>query len=84
MASWLSSTDISHHSLLPDIPLLCLFTANSNPHPGITPQSLNSNSQQLHHLGDSLAYLGFVWLWQELSDSHSIYAATDQVVHSQP
>ena len=25
-----------------------------------------------------------MWLWQELSDSHSIWAATDQLFHSQP
>ena len=28
--------------------------------------------QVKHHLGDLHAYLGYVWLWQELSDSHSI------------
>ena len=72
MAAWLSSRDISHHNLLPDIPSICLFTDNSNPHPGIAPQSLNSIFQPLHHLDDLHAYLGYVWLWQELSDSHSI------------
>ena len=72
MAAWLSSTDISHHNPLPDIPSICLFTESSKPHPGIGPQSLNSNFQPLHHLGDWHAYLGYVWLWQKLSDSHSI------------
>ena len=31
MAAWLSSTGISHHSLLPHIPLIHLSTVNSNP-----------------------------------------------------
>ena len=44
MASWLSSTGISHHSLLFHIPLIHLSTANSSPHPGIAQQSINSSS----------------------------------------
>ena len=51
MASWLSFTGISHHNLLPHSPLIHLFTVNSNHHPGISPQSLNSSSQPLHLLG---------------------------------
>ena len=47
MAAWLSSTSTSHHNLLPHIPLICLSTVNSRPHPGIAPQSLNSSSQLL-------------------------------------
>ena len=47
MASWLSSTGISHHNLLPHIPSISLSTANSSPHPGIAQQSLNSSSQLL-------------------------------------
>ena len=47
MAAWLSSTGISHHSLLPHIPSICLSTVNSSPRPGIAPQSLNSSSQLL-------------------------------------
>ena len=62
---WLSSTGTSHHNLLPHIPLICLSTVNSSPCPGIAPQSLNSSFQPLCHLG-------YVWLWQGLSDSHSI------------
>ena len=59
------STGISHHSLLPDIPSICLSLVNSSPHPRIAPQSLNSSSQLLHPLG-------YLWLRQGLSDSHSI------------
>ena len=44
---------------------------NSSPHLGITPQSLNSSSQPLGLPGDLCLYLGYVWLWQGLSDSHS-------------
>ena len=47
MASWLSSTGISHHNLLPHIPSISLSTANSSPHPGIAQQPLNSSSQLL-------------------------------------
>ena len=47
MASWLSSTGISHDNLLPHIPWICLSAVNSNPCPGIAPKSLNSSSQQL-------------------------------------
>ena len=58
----LSSIGISHHNLLPHMPSICLSAVNSSPHLGIDPQSLNSSSQTLHHLG-------CVWLWQGLSDS---------------
>ena len=44
MAAWLFSTGISHHSLLPHIPRICLSVVNSSPHQGTSPQSLNSNS----------------------------------------
>ena len=47
MTAWLSSTGISHHDLLPHIPLICLSTDNSSP-----PQSLNSSSQLLRLPGD--------------------------------
>ena len=47
-AARLSSTSISHHNLLPHIPLICLSMVNSSPHPGIAAQSLNSSSQLLH------------------------------------
>ena len=50
-AAWLSSTGISHHSLLPHVPS-CLPTVNSRPRPGIAPQSLCSSSQLLWLLGD--------------------------------
>ena len=64
MAARLFSMGISHHSLLPQVPSICLSAVKSSPHPGIAPQSLNSSS---HPLCD----LGYVWLQQGLSDSHS-------------
>ena len=72
MAVQFSSTNISHHSLLPHIPLMCLSTVNSSPRPGIAPQSLRSSFQPLHLPGDLHPCLGYVWLRQALSDSHSI------------
>jgi len=72
MAAWLSFTGISPHNLLPQIPSICLSMMNSNPRPGIAPQSLNSSSQLLHLPGDLCSFLEYVWLQQELSDSHSI------------
>ena len=45
LAAWLSSTGISHHNPLPQVPSVRLSTVNSSPHPGIAPQSLNSSSQ---------------------------------------
>ena len=41
MVTWLSSTCISRHDLLPHIPSPCVSAVNSSPHPGIAPQSLN-------------------------------------------
>ena len=58
MAAWLFSTGISHHSLLPHIPLIRLSAVNSSPHPGIAPQSLNDSSQQLHLPGHLLPAWG--------------------------
>ena len=72
MAARLSSTGISHHDLLPHIPLICLSAVNSSPHLAIAPQSLNSNSQPLSLPGDVCPCLAYVWLQQGLSDSHSI------------
>ena len=68
----LFSTGISYHSLLSHISSIRLSAVNSSPRPGITPQSLNSSSQPLHLPGDLYPCLGCVWLWQGLSDSHSI------------
>ena len=45
---------------------------------------LNSSTQLQHLLKDQHPCPGYVWLQQGLSDSHSIYAATDQLFHSQP
>ena len=45
VAPWLSSTGISHHDLLPHIPLIHVSAVNSSPHTGIAPQSLNSSSK---------------------------------------
>ena len=52
MAAQLSSIGISHHNLSPPLPLICLFTVNSSPHPGITPHSPNASSKPLHLPGD--------------------------------
>ena len=76
MAALLSSTGIFHHNLLPHIPSICPSTVNSSPRPGIAPQSLNSSFQLLPLPGDLCPCTGYVWLWQGLSDSHSIKAAT--------
>ena len=51
MAARLSSTGISHYSLLPHIPSIRLSTVNSSPRPEIAPQPLNSSSQPLHLQG---------------------------------
>ena len=66
IAAWLSSTGICYHSLLPHIPLICLSSINSSPHPGIAPQSLNSSSQPLHLPGDLCSSMVYLWLWQGL------------------
>ena len=62
MASWLSSTGISHHDLLPHIPSVCLSTVNSSPRTGIGPQSLNTSSQPLPLPGNLHSYPAYVWL----------------------
>ena len=72
MAAWLSSTSIFHQDLLPHISSVCPSAFNSSPHPGIAPQSLNSSSQPLHLPGVQCSCMDCVWLWQGLSDSHSI------------
>ena len=72
VAAWLSSTDISHHNLLPQVPSVHLSTVNSSPRPGIAPHSPNSSSQLLCLLGDLHPCLGYAWLQQGLSDFHSI------------
>ena len=72
MAAWLSSTDISHHNLLPQVPSVHLSTVNSRPCPGIVPQSVCFSCQLLCLLGDLHPCLGWVWLQQGLSDSHYI------------
>ena len=51
---------------------ICLSTVNSSPSPGTAPQSLKSSSKLLHLPGDLCPCQGYVWLWQGLSDSHSI------------
>lgn len=60
------------------------LSLHSSPCPGIAPQYLSSSSQPLHLLGDLHPCPGCVWLQQELSDYHSIQAATDQLLHTQP
>ena len=72
MCARLSPTGISHHNLLPHFPWICLSAVNSSPHPGIAPQSLNFSSKPLHLPGDLCLCPSYVWLWQGLSDSHSI------------
>ena len=65
-AAWLSSTDISHHSLLPHTPSIRLSTVNSSPCLVVAPQSLNSSSQLLHLPGDLRPCPEYVWLQQGL------------------
>ena len=72
MAAGLSSTSISHHDLLPHIPSIRLSTVSGSPHPGITPQSLNSSSQPPRPPGDPRPRPGDAWLPQGLSDSRSV------------
>ena len=72
LAAGLSSTGISHHSLLPHIPSIHLSAVNSSPRPGIAPRSLNSSSQPLCLPGDLCPCPGCVCLRQGLSDSHCI------------
>ena len=72
LAAGLSATGISHHSLLPHSPSICLSAVNSSPPPGIAPQSLNSSSQPLHLPGDQRFCQAYLWLQQGLSSSHSI------------
>ena len=50
MAAQLSSTGVSHHSLLPHLPLVHLSIVNISPCLGIAPQTLSSGSQLLHLL----------------------------------
>jgi len=73
-----------NHNLLSHMPSICLLAVNSNPHPGIIPQSLNSSSQMLCLSGHLRPYPEYIWLQQGLSASHSNQAATDQLSHSQP
>ena len=72
MAAQLSSTGISHDSLLPHVLSICLSAVSSSPRPGIAPLSPNPSSQPLYLPGDLCSHLGCVWLWQRLSYSHSI------------
>ena len=58
MATWLSSTCIFHHDLLPHIPSIHLSAVKSSPCPGITLQSLNSSSQLLTFQGTSIPVWG--------------------------
>ena len=51
-------TGISHHDLLPHIPLIRLSVVNSSLHRWVAPKSLNSSSQLL-------CCLGYVWLWKD-------------------
>ena len=74
MVAQLSSTGISHHNLLPCIPLICLSTVNSSPRPVIVPQSLNSSSQPLHLPEDLCPCLGdqALRLWSGSTDSKTL------------
>ena len=58
MASWLSSTGISHNNLLSHIPSIHLSAVKSSSCPGITLQSLNSSSQLLTFQGTSIPVWG--------------------------
>ena len=72
MAFQLSSTGISHHNLLPHIPLIRLSAVNSSPHPGIAPQSLTPAPSCCTFQGTSslsrvcMAAARTVWLWFHL------------------
>ena len=62
-----------HRHFLSQSPFsICPSAVNSTPHSGIIPHSPNSSSQPLHLPGDPYPCPGYVWLWQGLSDSHSI------------
>ena len=61
-AALLSSTGISHHNLLSHIHSIHLSTVNSNPCPGIAPQSLNSSSKPLCLPRNLHPCPGYVWL----------------------
>ena len=63
IATWLSFTGMSHHNLLPHIPLIHLSTVNSSPWPGIAPQSLNSSSQLLCLPGEGVQGM-YVFLYR--------------------
>ena len=66
MAAWFSSTVTPPPQSPPSHPLLYLFSVNSSPCSGISPQSLNSSSQPLHLPGDLCPCLRYVWLQQGL------------------
>ena len=61
----------------PSHPLDLSLCSQQHSCPGIAPQSLNSSSQLLHHLG-------YVWLRQGLSDSHSTSVQFSLVTQSCP
>ena len=65
MAVQLSSTGISHHSLLPHILSVHLSAVNSSPCPRVAPQSLNSSSPPLPLPGHLHPCLEYVWLQQD-------------------
>ena len=56
----------------PHIPTSHLSAVNISPRPEIVPQSLKSSCQPLHLPGDLGPCPGCVWIWQGLSDSHTI------------
>ena len=59
-------------SSLTSPPIHLSAVTNPSPRPGIAPQSLKSGSQSVHLPGDLHPCPGYVWLWQGLSDFHSI------------
>ena len=61
MPAWFSNTGISHHDLLPHIPLIRLSAVNSSPCTEIAPQSLNSSSQLLRLPGDPHSCLPYIY-----------------------
>ena len=68
----------------PSHPLNPSLCSQNSPRPGVVLQPLKSSSQPLCLPGDLHPCPGYIWLWQGLSDSHFIQAATDQLFHSQP
>ena len=84
MAARFSSAGLSHHDSLPHVPLGHLSAVNNSPRPGIVLLSLG------FQLPAAVLFKGSISLCRvgmgaaRLSDSHSIWDVTDQLLYSQP